>query len=331
MSNSDKAVKSSQAKTLYDDLRNRHEGVKESIAPEYADLTFPVTQGAHCFHEGVYYRAKQNIQTSEAWNPAHWETDAIEAELSSQKSAINVLEPQASSSDVGKFLKAKTVVDGKVSEYEFGEASGGVSDVQVNGTSVVSQGVANIPVGVDNGALGVSRPYAAAGVAINASGTLYINKATDAEVKAGTNTYHPIVPSNQHHSVFYSLAKAAGDSTQASSNNSVGNYTETALSKISDMLNAPVSVSGSTPSITAKPGVRYICGECSTLTVVVPATGIIDVVFESGSTPTVLTVTPPTGVTMRWANGFDPTSLKANTTYEINIMDGCMGVAGKWT
>lgn len=89
MSNSDKAVKSSQAKTLYDDLRNRHEGVKESIAPEYADLTFPVTAGAHCFHEGVYYRAKQNIQTSEAWNPAHWETDAIEAELSSLKSAIN--------------------------------------------------------------------------------------------------------------------------------------------------------------------------------------------------------------------------------------------------
>ena len=42
------------------------------------------------------------------------------------KSAINVLEPSASASDVGKFLKAKTVSGGKVTEYEFGEGGGGV-------------------------------------------------------------------------------------------------------------------------------------------------------------------------------------------------------------
>jgi hypothetical protein len=54
-------------------------------------------------------------------------------------------------------------------------------------------------------------------------------------------------------------------------------------------------------------------------------------VFESGSTPTVLTVTPPTGLTMKWANGFDPTVLEANTTYEINIMDGIYGVVAAWT
>ena len=92
------------------------------------------------------------------------------------------------------------------------------------------------------------------------------------------------------------------------------------------------TVTGATPSISAVPGVRYICGECSTLTIVVPSSGIIDVTFESGSTPTVLTVTPPTGVTaIKWANGFDPSSLEANTTYEINIMDGEFGVVGSWT
>ena len=96
------------------------------------------------------------------------------------------------------------------------------------------------------------------------------------------------------------------------------------------MLSAPETVSGSTPSITAKPGVRYICGECATLDITTPSSGIIDVVFESGSTPTVLTITPPTGLTMKWANGFDPTSLEANTVYEINIMDGVYAVAGKW-
>jgi hypothetical protein len=44
----------------------------------------------------------------------------------------------------------------------------------------------------------------------------------------------------------------------------------------------------------------------------------------------VLTIAPPTGQTVRWANGFDPTALEANTTYEINIKDG-LGVAASWT
>jgi hypothetical protein len=90
------------------------------------------------------------------------------------------------------------------------------------------------------------------------------------------------------------------------------------------------TVSGTTPTITAQADHRYICGEVSTLDITLPASGCIDVVFQSGSTATVLTITPPTGVTVKWANGFDPTSLDANTTYEINIMDG-LGVAATWT
>ena len=105
----------------------------------------------------------------------------------------------------------------------------------------------------------------------------------------------------------------------------VANITPSAL----DIVQA---ITGTTPSITALPGIRYVCGEVATLAITLPASGIIDVVFESGSTPTVLTVTPPTGVTaVKWANGFDPTSLDANTTYEINVMDGEFGVVGAWT
>lgn len=91
-----------------------------------------------------------------------------------------------------------------------------------------------------------------------------------------------------------------------------------------------VSVSGTTPVINAVSGVRYVCGEVATLGITLPASGCIDVVFESGSSPTVLTITPPTGATVKWANGFDPTSLEANATYEINIMNG-LGVAASWT
>jgi hypothetical protein len=98
-----------------------------------------------------------------------------------------------------------------------------------------------------------------------------------------------------------------------------------------DTMDIVVNVSGATPTISAVSGTRYICGEVSTIDITVPSTGIIDVIFESGSTPAVLTVTPPTGMTMKWAGGFDPTSLEANTTYEINVMNGCLGVAGAWT
>jgi len=97
-----------------------------------------------------------------------------------------------------------------------------------------------------------------------------------------------------------------------------------------DKEKAPVTVSGTTPTINALPGVRYICGEVSTIDIVTPESGIVDVVFTSGSTPAVLTVTPPSGQTVKWANGFNPDNLDANTTYEINIADG-LGVAGAWT
>lgn len=92
-----------------------------------------------------------------------------------------------------------------------------------------------------------------------------------------------------------------------------------------------VSVSGTTPIINALPGVRYVCGEVATLDIALPASGIVDVIFTSGTTPTVLTVTPSTGMTMKWANGFDPTSLEADTVYEVNIADGCLGVCGTWS
>lgn len=43
----------------------------------------------------------------------------VEKKTQELSSAVTILEPPASASDVGKFLKAKTVEDGKVTEYEF--------------------------------------------------------------------------------------------------------------------------------------------------------------------------------------------------------------------
>ena len=201
-----------------------------------------------------------------------------------------------------------------------------VDDVQINGTSIVGDGIAEIPIAsADN--FGVSKVVSNYGLYVNQStGTLRINTAPTSTIKSGTNTFYPITASNQHESTFYGLAKAAGDTTQSASSNAVGTYTEKAKSAIHDMLNGSVSVSGTTPTIVAKSGIRYVCGEVASLDFTPPASGICDVVFTSGTTPTVLTVPS----TVKWANGFDPSSLDADTTYELNIMDG-LGVCGIWT
>lgn len=211
------------------------------------------------------------------------------------------------------------------------DGQGAVQDVQVNGTSVLVDGVANVPLATnDSGIAGVVKVNVYNGLTVGNGGILGTNPAYDTDIKGGSQGYKPICPSRQHQSTFFGLSKAAGDTTQSQSSNAVGTYTDSAKSAIHEMLNGSVPVTGSTPSINALPGICYVCGEVATLDITLPASGIVDVVFESGSTATVLTITPPTGQTVKWTNGFDPNALATNTTYEINIADG-LGVAAAWT
>ena len=85
------------------------------------------------------------------------------------------------------------------------------------------------------------------------------------------------------------------------------------------------TVTGTTPSITGVANHRYLCGEVSTISITPPASGIIDVIFSSGTTAAVLTI-PNTVTLPAW---FDATSLETSVTYEINIADG-FGVVAKW-
>lgn len=217
-------------------------------------------------------------------------------------------------------------------DTEWTTPSGGdVTDVQVNGTSIVTDGVANVPVASAVDKFGVIKVNTSYGLNVYASGLIRIWGASSSDIKGGTHQSKPIVPDHVHESAFYGLAKAAGADMKNVTGDTFGVYPEAQKSAIHEMLNAPVTVTGTTPTITALPGVRYVCSEVvTTLDITLPASGCIDVVFESGSTATALTITPPTGVTLKWANGFDPTSLEANTTYEINICDG-LGVAASWT
>ena len=84
-----------------------------------------------------------------------------------------------------------------------------------------------------------------------------------------------------------------------------------------------VEVTGATPSITGEANKRYICGTVTSISITPPESGMIDVVFVSGSTAATLTAT---GVTFpEWFTG----TLEANTRYEINVLDG-YGVVTTW-
>ncbi len=87
-----------------------------------------------------------------------------------------------------------------------------------------------------------------------------------------------------------------------------------------------VNVSGTDPVITAQSGVRYICGEVATLTFTPSPSGICDVIFHSGSTPAVVELP----LAVKFPGGKE-LSIEADTTYEINIMDGIYGAVMAWT
>ena len=129
-------------------------------------------------------------------------------------SASNIPGPQGapgvglpSGGTTGQVLKKKTDTD---YDTEWGDVSGGVSDVQVNGTSVVTSGVANVPKATSS-VLGVTKAMTAYGIGVLSTGDIYVLQASDAQIKAGSDAYRPIAPNKQHAAAFYGFAKAAGD------------------------------------------------------------------------------------------------------------------------
>lgn len=85
------------------------------------------------------------------------------------------------------------------------------------------------------------------------------------------------------------------------------------------------TISGADVSITAQANHQYLCGELYSLIFIPCGTGICDIIFTSGSSPTALTL-PNTIKMPDWWDG-----VKANTTYEINILNGVYGVVAEWT
>ena len=74
-----------------------------------------------------------------------------------------------------------------------------------------------------------------------------------------------------------------------------------------------VSVSGASPTISPNDRTLYICGELTSLTLSgLPASGLFEIVFKSGSTATEVTL--PANVLLP-----DGVSVEADTIYDISV------------
>lgn len=120
-----------------------------------------------------------------------------------------------------------------------GGGGSGVGDVQVNGTSITSNGIANIPIATSS-APGVVRFASNANYGIwyknsPEEDVLRIASAGGEQVKAGSSDYLPITPSRQHLAAFYGLSRAANVNL-AAENVTLGTYPDASKAAIQSML-----------------------------------------------------------------------------------------------
>lgn len=83
-------------------------------------------------------------------------------------------------------------------------------------------------------------------------------------------------------------------------------------------------VSGAAPTIVGQEGYIYICGEVTSLDFTPSATGLCEVIFTSGATPTNLAI-PNTVMMPDWF------VMEANRTYEISVLEGTYGAVMSWS
>lgn len=223
------------ADKLYD-LNGAITMTENLIAPQYEDLTFPVSKNDYCIYNGELYAAKDNISTEEAWTSSHWNKKRdLSHTVGTQQSTISTLQTTAQYIFENYYQKpsggipATDLASGVIPSVP-------VQGVKINDSSVVdSNGIAQIPM-ASSSVLGAVMVNASYGISLNENGRMQINKPSNDMIKEGTSNYRPLVPSNQGNAVFYGLATAAGDSTQSASSNAVGTYTADALTKIQKML-----------------------------------------------------------------------------------------------
>ena len=121
-------------------LIDRINTIRETIPLEYDELCATI---ATPFSSSTFYGPGQYVTYDNAlyvcttahsgsWDASHFQRTSVGSEITKFANELHILQPVATSADVGKIPKVKSVANGKVTEYEFVtiEGSGGTSDYE---------------------------------------------------------------------------------------------------------------------------------------------------------------------------------------------------------
>lgn len=190
------------------------------------------------------------------------------------------------------YARSETEVNSRIWN-DWKKIDGNMTDVKVNGTSVVTDGVANIPIAT-KAKPGVVRigDSSSVGLAINSTGAIYIAAASPSQIDAHANSYNPIVPSN----LPYAVRSVYPDSR----------YSVPSAYEINTI---------------------YTLGQQTNLAITLPSGKVgsfIQIDFISGTTPTTLSVTSSAGIL-----GFDLVP-EANMIYSLYFDWGIVSSAASY-
>lgn len=121
---------------------------------------------------------------------------------------------------VGKYLRVKAVNEDGVPELEWVDEPSGVEDVQIKGTSIVHNGIAEIPLCTTSktpGLISIDTYSNSGGLykANNDTGLIRIAKASDNSLAERKNEFCPVVPTNLDYAVKAAMCDGKGDAWTA--------------------------------------------------------------------------------------------------------------------
>lgn len=112
---------------------------------------------------------------------------------------------------IGKITPEQTI-KGRISVAGISKVVSSVDDVQINGTSIVVDKVANIPIATSTKLGAVKTPGSTYGINIDGStGNVSTQKASDNDINVRTNSFRPIVPANLDYAVKVAMCDGKGD------------------------------------------------------------------------------------------------------------------------
>lgn len=147
----------------------------------------------------------ENIEGALGYTPANEESVN---QLKQDKLDKPVTPPDSA----GKVLRVLSVNEDGTFTCEWADDAEGVTDVQVNGTSIVSNGVANVPL-ANSTTLGCVKPieqYGSYGININSQGEIYVVPATINDINLRNNAYRSIPPSRIDYAVKAAMCDGKG-------------------------------------------------------------------------------------------------------------------------